>query len=717
MSASVLAGLVELLSRFDDAAYEALASRGLVRRARKDLEKLQVTVVEEEVGDVVVAVGEHRVTMDARGPAHAKCSCPAGTVCQHILAAAMGLSRAGVAAPAEPDAAEADQESGPQPPAQPAGAPPAPAEPDPVAVLRGELLGIDAPALKKHAGVAGYRWAWQFVQDLDPEAVEISGDRNLVVRFTRPRMTFRYPGGGVENLILDTKLADPRKYRVAAVLAFQAANGVAITAPDPPRTSPQALDLGKDHAVTSGEATQDARVRLLAAARRLIAESVELGLSHLSPGIEQRYSTLAVWSQGVGFHRLALILRRIADHVELLLERTGGADEHRLLNELAIAFGLVRALEAAAARGAEPAHLMGRSRSRYDEAGTLDLIGVGAMPWRSASGYVGLTMVFWSSADRSFFTCTDARPETMRGWDPVARYLAEGPWSGLGSPAEATGRLVTLTGAQMNDAGRLSAASGISAIVRELPPDSSLTELLDQYSNWADLTRDRAKLRRSLLAEPEPVKDWVALAPSEIGPARFDAARQTLVLPLLDGAGERISCELAYSDLTAHAIGRLEEMAAQPLAKGTVFVVRVRGSRGTLAAEPLSVVLPEGGDRKVDALHFDDAPKRRQVSRLLSRLRPAAPAHVPAGLPPTPRPAILPAITELKTWLQGQAERGVAEDFDAHAASHLRARLDRASADGLTALPGGEGPGPSSERLLAAHYVCMQYERLIDDAV
>ena len=706
MSGGGLAALVELLGRFDEAAYEAIASRGLVRRAHKDLEKLQVTVLEEGPGEVVVGVGEHRVTLDLRGPAHATCTCPSASICQHVLAAAMGLSRLEEPATADPAAsahplAEAER---------------APDEPDPVAGLRAELLGIEAAALKKHAGAAGYRWAWQFVEDLDPESVEISGDRNLVVRFNRPRLTFRYPGGGVESLILDTKLADPRKYRVAAVLAFRAANGLEITPPDAPKARPQSLDLGKDHAVNSGETTQDARVRLLAAARRLIAESVELGLSHLSPGIEQRYSTLAVWAQGVGFHRLALILRRLADHVELLLERTGAADEHRLLNELAVAFGLVNALEAAGARGAEPAHLMGRSRSRYEEAGTLDLIGVGAMPWRSASGYVGLTMVFWSPAERTFCTCTDARPESMRGWDPVTRYRAEGPWSGLGTPAEATGRLVTLTGAQMNDAGRLSAASGVSAIVRQLPSDPPLADLLDPYSNWGRLAADRSRLRRSLLAEPEPVKDWVALRPSEIGPARFDAARQTLVLPLIDDAGDRLSCELVYSELTAHAIGRCEELAAQPLAGGTVFVVRVRGTRGTLAAEPLSVVLPEsGGERRVDALHFDDAPARRQISRLLSRLRSPAPPKVPAGATVSPPPAILPAITELKVWLQRQAERGIAEDFDAHAASDLRARLDRASADGLTALPKGEGVGPSSERLLAAHYACMQYEKLIDE--
>lgn len=701
----VLEALVELLSRYDDGAYEAIASRGLVRRSHKDLEKLQVTVVEETAGAVVLGIGEHRVTMDARGPAHATCTCPAGSVCQHILAAAIGLSRS-VPAPAAA--------AGAAPPVEPAVAAPTG---DPVVRLRTELLEMDPAVLKKHAGVAGYRWAWQFVEDLDPESVEISGDRNLVVRFTRPRLTFRFPGGSVENLIVDSKLPDPRKYRVAAVLAFQAASGMPIAPPDAPKARPQALDLGKDHATgaSSAEATADARRRLLSAARRLIAESVELGLSHLSPGIQQRYSTLAVWAQGVGFHRLSLIFRRVADHVELLLERTGGADEHRLLDELAVAFGLVAALERAAERGAEPSHLMGRSRTRYDEAGTLDLLGLGAMPWRSASGYLGLTMVFWSPSDRSFCTCTDARPESMWGWDPVARYRASGPWTGLAAPAEATGRLVTLAGAQMNDAGRLSAASGVSASVRPIPPETRPVDLLDPYTSWAELAAARSKQRRSLLAEPQPVKDWVALQPSGMGSARFDPARQTLVLPLMDDAGELLHIELAYSELTKHAIGRLEQLAAEPLAGGTVFIARVRGSRGRMAGEPLSIVPPEAADRRVDAIHFDEAPQKRVISKLLSRLRPPALASAQPAEPLSRRAAVPAPLAGLRAWLQGQAERGIAEDFDAHSAADLGNRLDRAVADGLTALPPAGGPGRSSERLLAAHYVCLQYERLLDD--
>ena len=47
----------------------------------------------------------------------------------------------------------------------------------------------------------------------------------------------------------------------------------------------------------------------------------------------------------------------------------------------------------------------------------------GLPPWRAASGYVGLTMLLWSPQE-GLLSCTDARPESLRGFDPVARYRA-----------------------------------------------------------------------------------------------------------------------------------------------------------------------------------------------------------------------------------------------------------------------------------------------------
>src|SRR5262249_48595576 len=157
--------------------------------------------------------------------------------------------------------------------------------------------------------------------------------------FRHPRLSFRYMGGGIESLLPDTDIKQVEKYRVAAVLAFQRAHGVALESPESAAPRETALDLGKDHALAEGNVAslRDSRARLCDSVRGLAGECVALGLAHLSPGIQERFATLAVWAQGAQAYRLALLLRRIADHAEMLLERAGGADEHRLMDELTLA--------------------------------------------------------------------------------------------------------------------------------------------------------------------------------------------------------------------------------------------------------------------------------------------------------------------------------------------------------------------------------------------
>jgi hypothetical protein len=707
---SLLSDLQAKLAGYDDDALAALASKGLVRRAYKDLENQPHEVVEEGDDAVTVAAGQQRVRFDAGGPARAICSCPAAGTCRHILSAMLYLQRPTGGGPSAAPSGPADESAVPgEPAASPAPGPPA------LDTLGAELLALDHAALAKHAGKTAYRWAWQFVNDLDlQEAVTIGGDRNVVIGFARPRLTFRYPGGGIDQMIVDSPIPNAAKYRVAAVLAYQMAHGVVPAKPEAPKSRAQKLDLGKDHAQLppSAEAVRDSRERLRAAVRQLAAESVELGLSHLSEGIHQRYSTLAVWAQGAGYHRLALLIRRLADHVELLLERSGGADEHRLLTELSMAFALATALEEAARRGDEPAHLAGRSRTVYEEVGTLELLGLGAHSWRSASGYVGLTMIFWSPVHKAFYSCTDARPEALRGFDPIARYKAPGPWGGLGAPEQATGKLVTLTGTLMNSAGRLSAAEGVSASVRAVPSDFRIADLLDPVGNWAEVAQLRRFARRSLLSEPQPLKDWFALRPTALGPARFDSASQTFTCRALDDAGESIGLELPFSEHTEHAIARLEELAKEPLPEWTLIIAKVQGSGGSMTAEPLGLVHRNAADgRHVDSLHFDKAAKKGAVARLLSKKHAIS---IPV-VTQEPVPVMPETVTELRSWLRRQAERGVAQPGAAR--QELGERLERAAAAGLSAFPKVRESGRTAETLLAAHYVCMQYERLVDDSV
>src|SRR4051794_13215355 len=79
---------------------EALANKGLLRRAQKDYERGEVGAFEASAAGLVVTVSGQRVTLIEAGPAKAACTCPAPGVCQHILAACLALIQPAGAAPA-----------------------------------------------------------------------------------------------------------------------------------------------------------------------------------------------------------------------------------------------------------------------------------------------------------------------------------------------------------------------------------------------------------------------------------------------------------------------------------------------------------------------------------------------------------------------------------------------------------------------------------------
>jgi hypothetical protein len=695
--------LFDQLRRYDEAAFVALANRGLLRRAQKDLEKEEPRLLEAaSEHEVALEFAGHRIRFDARGPAHASCSCPASGVCQHILAAALALQKIAARndtgqAPDQATSATAD----------------ATGKPSELSALHAALVNIDTSVLVKHAGKAGYRWAWQFVSDLDgePDAIQLSGERNLVIEFRQSRLRFRYVGGGPESVLTDAQLKNLEKYQVAVVLAYRRAHGLDIAPPAEPQSrgkSAPSLDLGKDHALPqdSETAQQASRARLRESTCQLLEECIDLGLAHLSSAMQERFSTLAVWAQGAEYYRLALLLRRLADHLGLILDRAGSADEHRLLDEMTLAYALVRALQSAERSGRRAVHLLGQARSAYESIGQMELLGLGAVPWRSPAGYLGLTLVLFRPEDQQFYACTDARPEVQRGFNPRARYKAPGPWSGLGAPEITTGRRVRLLKPQVNAQGRLSGSESVSAAVE---PADDFVQRLPAITDFTALAERRQKSRHSLLAEPKPMQDWAVLQPARFGTPKFDVNRQTLVWPLYDSNDAVIVAELPYSDLNEHAIKRIEQIGSTDLPPNTRLVARVTSVAGQLRAEPLSLIYP-GEARCVDALHFDEPKAQGMVSKWLSRMKAAAAQADGAEqvLPTAFRPTI-----DLVHHLRRLAERGVAAGVGGESIA-LSAQLRRLNRYGFSALPDvPEQWTVQPSDLLRINYVRLQYERLV----
>ena len=694
--------LREQLSRFDDDAFVAMANRGLLRRAYKDMETSAPEIESETPDNLVVVTGGRRVTFDARGPAHARCDCPAAGICQHVLAASLGL-RTALDEP-EPgsgvrdDAKVVDETTAP-----------------PLEVLGQVLLGFSQAALLAHAGKAGYRWAWQFAQDLNPERdIRVDGDRHILITIRAPRMSFRFMGGGLDAVVGDSPQANAAKYQLAAVLAFRRSMGMENPLPAGAARSAPLLQLGKDHAPASasGEELEVSRIRLREAVKRLLQECVGLGLSHLSPTIAERFNTLATWAQGAEYYRLAMAMRRLGDQVDWLLERSGGADEQRLFDEMAWVTALVDAIDNAAVRGERPGHLVGSARTRYSALGSLEMVGLGASSWRSGSGYVGLTMLFWSSGE-GFMTCTDARPEWQGGFNARERYRQAGPWSGLGSPSLATGRRVVLTGAQASGTGRVSASASTSASVFD---DGVATRLaaLTAADDWKVLASERGEARRSLLADADPIRDWVFLRPSRVGLAVFDEAAQRLAWPLHDVADRELVATVTWSEHGAHAIDRIERIEPTSWSSGDVVVARLRDDAAGIVAEPLAIVRRSAavGTPVVDALHFDAGPESREIHR-----RDVRAPGVDVGVTASPRQTVVPtALRNFDGWMLQQAERGLGDAATVLVAKAYDAHASRLRDIGFNLFAGLVDHAPMPAKLLRARYLSMQYRRLLGGA-
>jgi hypothetical protein len=246
-----------------------------------------------------------------------------------------------------------------------------------------------------------------------------------------------------------------------------------------------------------------------------------------------------------------------------------------------------------------------------------------------------------------------------------------------------------------------------------MPQDSgAFVAGLPSHSRWDELARERAARRRSLLAEPQPLKDWVILRPKKFNRAQFDAARQIMMWGLVDDEGEVLLAELSYDKYTANVIERLEQVDAQ---EGVLVVARLRGGSSNFVAEPLSLIRPSASadSALVDSLYFDAAPKEGFAKTLLASLgrrTAASDEGMAAEISVVP-----PLLSDARNGLRLLAERGLAGDGTTGARDELERRFTRLASAGFSAFGNCMSADPAAA-VLRAQYLCMQYEHLLDDS-
>ncbi len=667
-----LASLTDQLRRWDDDAWQALTSRGLLRRARKDLQSLTPVLV-SDAGPVEVQVDEWTVTIGQAGPGMAECTCGSSAACHHLVAAGLWLAARDCAPP------QPDHET-----------------------LQVELMALTDDELTRHAGRAGLRWATALVLDRPP-TVGTASSGSVVITFDKPAAVVRYAGGGLPGLVLDPRADQAERLQVAAVLAYQQTHGRVLAQPAAPTAAgaARAAVAATRHELALGKL----RSRVRQSTQRLIEDAMNIGLCHASAALGERFATLAVSAQGARYYRLALALRRAGDQVVHQVARSARSDERILLRELVFLHTLVAALALAAERGDTPERLAGSARASYHEAGPVHVIGLGGVSWRTGSGRHGVTALFWSPAQGRYLSWSDARPVAQSDYfDPFSRWWAPGPWNGLTCPAATAGNRVYLDHAKISDEGRLSGTERTTAVVSDLAA-SAVVEALPVVDDWGVLAGEVHRGPRSLLDPPAPLASWATVCPARFEPPWFDSTRQTLVARLRDRRGATVDLELPYGDHTRQAIARVEAWAGRPPAPGSVVVAQWRPTAGGgLIGAPLSVI--SANERPgVSVLAFGDEPGSADLGIASIPGVATDRGQVGAGGAEVAVQAKLPApLGELAALVQLWAERGVGAAPPGYLEQRLAALRAAAARYGLEVfgpLPAGISPADALLRTQA----------------
>jgi hypothetical protein len=570
----LLNALSHTLASVDDAALGSLTSVGLVRRARKDLEKGEASEFKATPNGVVMVIADATVTMPVGGPAAATCTCPAGGRCRHVLVATLFLQQrlAGATLPdnAVPCPSAAQVPSGEVAP------PPRDSGP-------AELLALTFDDLVKWVGRKTLREAANLLETMPELAASSSEGGSVIVRFPHTAVEVRYlPGGGLEGLIATAPAKTRERFLAAAVLAIRRSGGV------------------RDESETSRRETADAAVdhggprsreQVIASAQALLVETVSIGLSHPSSSTRDRLRTLSVSAQGVQLPRLSLALRGLAEETDLLLRRDAQADEAKLFISTARTFALASAL---ASEGSAPKPaLAGRSRSRYDVVGNLDLTGVAAYPWQTRSGYEGLTLLFWDSSARRWCTWSDSRPGGRdAGFSAVARYEQDLPWHGAGTARRMCRARFRLLDAMRNDQGRLSGSERMRAIVTDDANVGAIDFGNRAFDDWRLLRRHFASVLPAGLSQPHPLDAVVVVRPAAWGRRGFRSDEQALVWAMHDSSGAALMLRVPYEHTNRSAV---EALNALDMSGGSCSVVgRLEYFSGDVILRPYSLLRPEG---------------------------------------------------------------------------------------------------------------------------
>lgn len=541
--------LRKTIAAHDDAALEGLTSKGVLRRAHRDLARQNGEVVSVDSKQAEVVADGQTVAIDGRGPTAATCSCPAAGICRHIVLAVLLLR-------------DSDEEQ-------------------PTTSAQQELCAMTETELQKFAGAD---WDKAVTIHASEEPVEVGEEgHSLVVAFPEIDASITFIAGqGLRQAAYKGPKTRQRLLTAVAAMAVRASAGVAA--------SESLVDVASARSAIAESFIDDAQLTLQRAVSAVIPGRSEIAYDLLLD--------LAISTRAEALPRLSAEVRGLANLARLAQTRNVAFEADVFLRRAARAYALCQGLRY---NGADLS-LTGTIKRDYQPRDRLRLWLLGAARWRSVAGARGVTCYGYAPAEKRWFTVSDGRPA---GVDPTFTpnnvYL-NALWGG-GSMQELIGRVVHLPGPSAAADGSLSLnfrakpAKVVAAIdTRELLESNAA------FDDWSVLlqylmTCFGSGLRRRVSPVP------TVIVPRRIRGFGFNDLDQVYELEVVDAAGSAIVLSIPGDE---HDVARHMKQNARRI---KALLIEVSVTSAGLSYRPVTALLDDKSSLACINTDFDAWPR------------------------------------------------------------------------------------------------------------
>lgn len=495
------------LAAADDDYLIGLSNKGIVNRAKKDLEVLTPTA--ESAGEMVVATIGSETVMVFAPLGRSVCSCPSTSMCRHRIAAFLWLrEKSGETQPKIPDFASLKEYP-----------------PEKLIKQLGQkrVAGI----LFRHRSGSG-----PHMEESTIVRVELSWHPE-VVRLLEP----------IGDSTCSCRSNSFCNHRAEALLYWQLKKGI---------VKPEALEPQEDVTGPDPERTRG----VCNAVCQMLSEQLATGLSRMPDEILDTVERMAALSHTAQLPDLERALRNLHGEYAAYFGRSATFRETVLLQRLSYAWRLADAMEHS--EGERLRKLAGSFRDEYTRVKDLKLYLLGLREYVGRSGYGGTIYYFFGRETGEWYTFRDLRPNY---YETKRRHSDAAPWNMPCTLRRAWGSAIDLKAPKVNESGNLSASTDSEATLLGTAKPWLVVRnefVIDDFD--ALVERSAPNLRE--------IDRLVVIRPSRILKRRFDAVEQRFSMGLYDDRGREIRLEVRYSQQEEDVIRMLEKLQ-KPLQSGS----------------------------------------------------------------------------------------------------------------------------------------------------